>query len=267
MSIALVTNCHLPRELFRMVDVVVPIAPEDLIPFSGQNQFTTRMIYNAFPPFETSLVLDTHTNWCAGGDPEEAFSLFRASDVDLAFSTRVVNRWVTSGFAVLYRYNARTFDYWQRVTKFNRHYRIHGDDQYGMRVIATDLLRRNQLRFRWLSNNWFYALHGVNQRGEFIGSADCYRASVLVNGRIRFIHAGIYGQCELMNRGSSKQRVRAQFAPGSCAFSKRSVPQLVFSQKKMEELVRPFSPPRYNWTLLEQEDPDALFWFEDKGFI
>ena len=139
MSIALVTNCHLPRELFRMVDVVVPIAPEDLIPFSGQNQFTTRMIYNAFPPFQTSLVLDTHTNWCSGGDPEEAFALFRASDVDLAFSTRVVNRWVTSGFAVLYRYNARTFDYWQRVTKFNNHYRIHGDDQYGMRVIATDL--------------------------------------------------------------------------------------------------------------------------------
>ena len=144
MSIALVTNCHLPRELFRMVDVVVPIAPEDLIPFSGQNQFTTRMIYNAFPPFQTSLVLDTHTNWCAGGDPEEAFALFRASDVDLAFSTRVVNRWVTSGFAVLDTHN-----------------------------------------------NWFFALHGVNQRGEFIGSADCYRASVLVNGRIRFIHAGI----------------------------------------------------------------------------
>ena len=35
----------------------------------------------------------------------------------------------------------------------------------------------------------------------------------------------------------------------------------------MEELVRPFSPPRYNWTLLDQEDPDALFWFADKGFI
>lgn len=70
-----------------------------------------------------------------------------------------------------------------------------------------------------------------------------------------------------MNRGSSKQRVRAQFAPGRCAFSKKSVPQLVFSQKKMEELVRPFSPPRYNWTLLDQEDPDALFWFADKGFI
>ena len=70
-----------------------------------------------------------------------------------------------------------------------------------------------------------------------------------------------------MNDGNNTHRLRAQFAPGDCVFLKKSAPQLVYSQAQVEELARPFSPPQYNWTLLDQEDPDGLFWFQDKGFI
>lgn len=268
MNIAVVTNCHLPRDLFKNIDYLIPISTQDLLLSAGPRQFTTRMIYNRFPPFQYSLVLDAHTCWCDNRDAEEVFSLFKAGDVDLAFSTRVLNRWITSGFAVLYRYNQNTFNYWSRIVEYNMLYNLHGDDQYAMRIIARESLQRKELSFRWLSNNWFFAAHGVSEEGAFVSGAECYRSSVLVNGRVRFIHGGGTAECELVNGvdNANAQRLRTLFVPQKCSFSSQHASQLVYSQQKMEALAAPHTAPAFNWTLLSTEDPDGLFWYADKGF-
>lgn len=265
----MVTNCHLPRALFKTVDYVIPISSDDLILTTKQVQFTTRMIYNRFPPFLYTLVLDAHTCWCADIDGEEVFQLFKASDVDLAFSTRVLNKWTTSGFAVIYRYNQATFTYWTRIMKDNMRTNFHSDDQFPMREIARLMVEEKALKFRWLSNNWFFAPHSVTEEGEFIGDANCYRSSVLVNGRVRFIHGGGDKECLLANGYNNKDvnKLRAHFSPDHCVFSHAAGPQMVFSQEQMEKLVEPHQAPKFDWTLLDNEDPDSLFWYKDKGFI
>ena len=259
----------MPRALFKSVDFLIPISPDDLLPDLKSTQFTTRMIYNRFPPFLYTLVLDAHTCWCSPQDGEEVFTLFKASDVDLAFSTRVLNKWTTSGFAVIYKYNQATFDYWTRIVQDNMRTGFHSDDQFPMREIAKKMVEENALKFRWLSNNWFFAPHGVTEKGEFFGEGDCYRSSVLINGRVRFIHGGGDRECLLANGEDMKDatKLRVHFSPDKCSFSHPAEPQMVFSQEQMESLVSPYKAPPIDWHLLDGEDPDALFWYKDKGFI
>ena len=51
------TNCDLKLELFRLLDVVVPVHPNDILRTTS-SQFLTRVLYNMEPPFTVSLVMD-----------------------------------------------------------------------------------------------------------------------------------------------------------------------------------------------------------------
>ena len=167
------TNCDLKLELFRLLDVVVPVHPNDILRTTS-SQFLTRVLYNMEPPFTVSLVMDAHVLFCSPQDAEEAFDLFERSDVELSYSTRLLNAWVTSGFAVFTRRTDMTKRYWAEVTKQMNGEELAGDDQHPMHR-TTLRMREEGLKFRWLSNNWFFAMHGANEMGEFLGTANCYR--------------------------------------------------------------------------------------------
>lgn len=251
--------------MFEAVDVIIPIHPSDLFNI-GRTQFTTRSIYNAFPPFNYSLVFDISAIWCSPQDPDEVFEKFKQSSIDLSFTTRKLNEWHMSGFAVLYRANRATFQFWKDVVKKTLQMRLHIDDQYPIQAVTRTAIRTRRLRFSWASNNMFFASHGVDKKGKFVGGARCYRSSVLINGRVRFMHFGIDYHCRLMNGRNNEysNRTRAFFGRGNCKYNTTNKDQMVFSQAHMNSLVAPFSAPKFDWTLLEKEDPDSLFWFKSK---
>ena len=260
---ALVTNCDLSLELFQLLDVIVPIHPADILR-SASPQFQTRMLYNIDPPFAISLVMDAHVLFCQSGDLEEAFQLFRESDVELAYSTRILDGWVTSGCAAFFRRSPATRVFWERVTRAMNDETTAGDDQYFMNVIANEMRGRGEIRFRWLSNNFFFATHGVDPQGKFVAKADCYRSSVLVSGRVRFIH-GRENQCVLIN-GSSNQyitRTRTVYIPGTQCEGTYDHSKLVFSQEEFQSLVGTNTAPAFDWNLLQNEDPNGLFWYDN----
>ena len=256
------TNCDLKLELFRLLDVVVPVHPNDILRTTS-SQFLTRVLYNMEPPFTVSLVMDAHVLFCSPQDAEEAFDLFERSDVELSYSTRLLNAWVTSGFAVFTRRTDMTKRYWAEVTKQMNGEELAGDDQHPMHR-TTLRMREEGLKFRWLSNNWFFAMHGANEMGEFLGTANCYRTSVLVNGRVRFIHGG-ENQCVLMNGNNNQYttKVRTVYNPGKCTETYRHS-KLVMSQEEFQRAADPYAAPFFNWHLLDNEDPDSLFWYADK---
>ena len=254
-------------DLFTLLDVVVPIHPNDVMHIN-KVQFQTRVLYNADPPFNVSLVMDAHVLFCNNDDLETAFNLFQASDTDLAYSSRILNQWVTSGFAVMYRRNPTTQKYWREVTRRMNDKFSALDDQYHMNGVTKVMRESGELKFRWLSNNWFFATHGVNQQGIFAGKSNCYRSSVLVNGRIRFIHGG-ENQCILLNGNNNQygSRTRTVYIPGTECEGIYTHSKLVSSQSEFDSLVGGYRAPNFDWNLLDNEDPESLFWYDGKCHV
>lgn len=203
--------------------------------------------------------MDSHVVACNSSDIEEVFRLFRESHVDIAYTTRELNKWVMSGFAVLVHNTERTFRLWRLVNDFHMKIDYHTDDQYGIHHMTRVFVKNGLLSFQWLSNNWFFASHGVDEEGIFGGSAKAYRSSVLINGRVRFIHDKDRRKCAFVNgeHGELTHSLRTFYIDSKDNW----IP--VFSQVQMERLVGPYKAPAFNWHLLDGNKSDDFYWYRN----
>ena len=180
------------------------------------------------------------------------------SGVDIAYSTRELNKWVMSGFAVLVRNTPTTFNLWRMVNDFHTKINYHTDDQYGIHYMTKVFREEGLLTFRWLSNNWFFASHGVNEEGLFGGSSRAYRSSVLVNGKVRFIHTRDRRTCPMVNgeHGELTTKLRTFYIDQKGKWT------AVFSQAEMKALVGEYKAPMFDWNVLDDNDRKSLFWYK-----
>ena len=89
----------MPSSVVRYITVIVPVHPNDLV--RRDNQWYTRVLYNAYLPFYYSYILDTHVFPCYNNSYSEIFRLFKESNVDISISKRMNNHKSVSGAAVL----------------------------------------------------------------------------------------------------------------------------------------------------------------------
>ena len=214
------------------------------------------MLYNAYPPFKNNYIIDSHVFPCFKDSYSKLFSLFSKSDVDVSASCRIVPVVNLSGGAVLSRMGLPSNLYWKEVYKWMCEHNCN-DDQTPMFI--TSRKHSNQpWKYRWLSSNWFWASHGMTENGQFIGSAQCYRSSILVTGPIMWIH-GDPSQCQLMNgeNNSIALKTRSYFVRVKCNMTERG-PRAVLSEREMDELVFPYRSPHLNWNITK--NPYSLFW-------
>ena len=192
-NIALITNCNVPLSTAQYLSVIVPVAPEDVVDTS-EKQWLTRVLYNAYLPFNYSYILDTHVFPCYNDSYSRIFSLFKESDADVSASCRVGGVLLLSGGAVLSKWGEASHEYWKSVYKWMLE-RMWFDDQRPMLIYSKNT---SFWKYRWLSSNWFFANHGINEKGIFSGPSKCYRSSVIVTGPVMWVHGGP-GECMIMN--------------------------------------------------------------------
>ena len=189
----MITNCDVPLTIAQLITIIVPVASSDVLN-TPNKQWQTRMLYNAYLPFNYSYILDTHVFPCYNDSYSKVFSLFSESGVDVSASSRDGDRVYVSGGAVLSKWGAPSHSFWKEV--YQRMLVCNGcDDQSAIQYV----IERNQTHqwtYRWLSSNWFWASIGITEEGFFLGSARCYRSSVIATGPIMWIH-GDPGECGL----------------------------------------------------------------------
>ena len=194
-KIAVITNCNVPSTTARMIDIIVPIHSSDVIQ-TNQKQWLTRVLYNAYLPFNYSFITDTHVFPCDNRSYLDIFDLYEKSNVDISFSCRVNFGPLASGGAVLSKWGRGSHQFWIRTYKLQNKTQTY-DDQGPM--LNTVRQYPNKLfSFKWLSSNYFYASHGITEKGKFSGPAKCYRSSIVVTCPLRWIH-GSPSECEIMN--------------------------------------------------------------------
>ena len=252
-NIALITNCNVPLSTAQYLSVIVPVAPEDVVDTS-EKQWLTRVLYNAYLPFNYSYILDTHVFPCYNDSYSRIFSLFKESDADVSASCRVGGVLLLSGGAVLSKWGEASHEYWKSVYKWMLE-RMWFDDQRPMLIYSKNT---SFWKYRWLSSNWFFANHGINENGIFSGPSRCYRSSVIVTGPVMWIHGGP-GECALMNgqNNSNAYKKRVYFLSGECEMKKNG-PMVVFTKEHLDELVSPQKSPLLDWNITR--DATSLFW-------
>ncbi|CBK24393.2 uncharacterized protein [Blastocystis hominis] len=239
--IALITNCDVPLETAALLSVIIPVHRRDIIPMS--HQWYTRMVYNAYLPFQLSFILDTHVFPCDSNAYRDVFALFRNSSVDVSVSNRM-NTHSYSGGAVLSRKGPASFRFWKSIAKA-MHRKSTYDDQWGL----GNVLRRRHpyLKYRRLSSNFFYASHGITKDGVFQGIGRCYRSSIVITGPVRWIH-GKQAECAIVNGPNYEHayKMRAYFKGGQCR-TRQEGPTMVFSSAQMKAYAAPARPPSLIW--------------------
>ena len=216
------------------------------------------MLYNSFPPFYLNYVLDTHVFPCDSKATSELFDRFMHSDVDISISSRTRGR-RASGGAILFRSNNKTHRLFKEVYQLMMEMNI-TDDQRGLYKFFAKYSRNPFYKFQWLSSNWFYASHGIDENGLFIGKSRCYRSSIPVNGQIRFIH-GKSRECEIMNgkNNSLANTQRVWFAPGTCKTNRTEI-GVACSEEDIKQFTNPVHHPIINWKKYALASKDGLFW-------
>ena len=210
------TNCDVALPIASKLSVIVPIHDDDLI--KGQRQWYTRVLYNAYSPFNYSFILDTHVFPCYNTSYSELFRRFKESNVDISYSNRK-NVDFVSGGAVLSKWGPRSFEYWKELVNHMK-----SKMKYEDQITAYKVLRKKSTRytFKKMSSNWFYATHGVAENGVFSSSSDCYRASIVITGPVQWIH-GFPKECEVIN-GKNNELIdsyRAYFKCKKCICNTR----------------------------------------------
>ena len=252
--IALITNCDVPLETAALLSVIIPVHRRDIIPMS--HQWYTRMVYNAYLPFQLSFILDTHVFPCDSNAYRDVFALFRNSSVDVSVSNRM-NTHSYSGGAVLSRKGPASFRFWKSIAKAMRRKSTY-DDQWGL----GNVLRRRHpyLKYRRLSSNFFYASHGITKDGVFAGLGRCYRSSIVITGPVRWIH-GKQAECAIVNGPNYEHayKTRAYFKGGQCR-TRQEGPTMVFSSAQMKAYAAPARPPSLIWANVPGRSATGLFW-------
>lgn len=218
-----------------------------------KKQWLTRVLYNAYLPFQYNFILDTHVFPCYNDSYSRLFSLFSKSNVDIAASCRRGDLLEVSGGAVLSKWGVASHTYWKEVYSWMKQ-RRYFDDQLPMLIYA----KKSIWKYRWLSSNWFWASHGIDANGHFIGASKCYRSSVIVTGPVMWVH-GEPNQCPLMNGKDNYlcYRKRVYFLSGTCNMTTNG-PMVVESVEELRKLVMPQKPPIIDWK--KDRHPTDIFW-------
>ena len=257
-KIALITNCDVPESTAKSVDVIVPIHDNDVVPTS-KKQWFTRVLYNAYLPFNYSFITDTHVFPCDNKSYSDILTKFKHSDVDISFSSRVNRGNYASGGAILSKFGKGSFQFWKLTYQYQVKKNIY-DDQTPM-TITMKTYRNKLFKFEWLSSNYFYASHGIKEDGVFSGPSRCYRSSVVVTGPIRWVH-GKPSECELMN-GKNRELVdqyRVYFTKGICNTNYNGT-TVITSESELNKAVYPYKAPKLKWDHDENRSGYSLFWY------
>ena len=257
-KIALITNCDVPESTAKSVDVIVPIHDNDVVPTS-KKQWFTRVLYNAYLPFNYSFITDTHVFPCDNKSYSDILTKFKHSDVDISFSSRVNRGNYASGGAILSKFGKGSFQFWKLTYQYQVKKNIY-DDQTPM-TITMKTYRNKLFKFEWLSSNYFYASHGIKEDGVFSGPSLCYRSSIVVTGPIRWVH-GAPSECELMN-GKNRELVdqyRVYFSKGRCETNYNGT-TVITSESELNKAVHPYKAPKLKWDHDENRSGYSLFWY------
>ena len=240
------------------IDIIYPIDESDVPDIKGK-QWYTRVLYNAYPPFRLNFILDTHVFPCDPHAVRDLFHRFNNSDVDIAISNREMGYFKLSGGGILSRNTYRSFRFWKASYLYMRAIRQPDDQAI---LVQTRFLFHylHLIHFRWLSSNWFFASNGISEQGYFRGSARCYRSSVVVNGRVRFIH-GSLNDCPLMNgpNGEIVNRSRIYFMRGTCNCT-TTKSQALFSSEELKQHVCGLPIPNFQWEKFSSYPSEDLYW-------
>lgn len=248
----------MPRELYNYVDVLYNIDEGD-VPHIQGSQWYTRMLYNAYPPFKINYVLDSHVFPCDSTAATELFYQFNNSNVDIAIANRVNTPGYYMGGGILFRANEKTRAFWKSVydvmIKNNN-----TDDQFGIGTVMSSYHNNYPFNYRQLSFNWLFASHGINEKGVFYGPGNCYRSSVPVNGKIRFVH-GNPTQCNQMNgeNGEYESVTRVYFLSSMCNTTRRGF-HVITSLQQFQQTTHPYPTPSLNWTQINSFSRYSIFW-------
>ena len=242
------------------IDVVYRIHHDDVPPGT---QWRTRVLYNAYPPFRLNFVLDTHVFPCDKLAVKELFDQFDKTDVDISFGNRQNKQVTVMGAAALFRAGKGSHFFWKAAYNYMKSVRF-ADDQNGMGA-ALKHLKNNRFTFRWLSFNWAFASHGVLSNGVFKGSGKCYRASLPVNGPVRFIH-GSPGECILMNGVHNEliNQQRCYFTIGTCLTTMNRT-TVALNESQFIEYTYPAKAANLHWDEFREYSPTDIFW-PDRNF-
>ena len=252
-NIALITNCDIPLSVAQYLDVIVPIHNDDVM-ITDEKQWRTRMLYNACLPFNYSFIIDSHVFPCDKDAPREILQLFAESNVDVSFSNRTNQRRLVMGGAVLSHWSEGSFEFWKHCYLFMiKNNKV--DDQGPMRITYQSNWSK-KYKYRWLSCNWFFASHGITEKGVFSGPGRCYRSSVIVTGRVRWIHGSLH-DCKVMNERTNVPR--CYFKSGNCnTIGKGNY--AIYSEKQLKHDVSPYKAPALKWEKNSKRNPVSLFW-------
>ena len=252
-SIALMTNCDIPVETVQYLDVIGPIHNNDVMKTSAK-QWRTRMLYNAYLPFYYSYIIDSHIFPCDNKAPREILDLFEKSQIDVSFSNRQNKKGCVSGGAALSHWSEGSFEFWKRVYLLMNKKNFM-DDQTPMSIIVRSDWSK-KYKYRWLSSNWFFASHGINENAIFRGPATCYRSSIIITGPVRWIHGNIH-DCVVMNKLPNLPR--CYFKSGTCNTTGIGN-YAIYSEQELKRNVYPYEAPELAWYNNSRKDKTSLFW-------
>lgn len=221
-------------------------------------QWQTRLLYNAYLPFNYSFIIDSHVFPCDSLALSDLFTEFAESNIDIAFGNRMNIPDRVLGACILSRWGSGSFDFWKRSFLYMREKGLN-DDQEAIRVVKESEWKE-QYRWRWLSSNWVFASHGVDSNGVFYGPGRCYRSSVIVTGPVRWIH-GHPNECVLMNgrHYEYSTRARVYYQQGSCDGIMEGT-TVLFSEQELQNAVKPYSAPTLEWDKSGIKNKLSLYW-------
>ena len=256
-NITLMTNCDVPTSVGHYLDIIIPIHMTDIMN-TTKRQWQTRVLYNAYLPYNYSFIIDSHVFPCDAKAPSEILKQFESSKVDISFSNRKNTPNSVSGGAVLSRWSEGSFKFWKNTYKFMTTKRF-SDDQYPMKVTVSSNWKK-KYKFRWLSSNWFFASHGITKEGKFRGDGSCFRSSIVVTGPLRWIH-GSPEHCKMMNGRNNEfiNKTRCFFSPFHCKTNGKRI-HAVFSEEELKREAFPFPSPELQWNVSSKKHPTSLFW-------
>ncbi|KAK8828881.1 hypothetical protein WA538_000884 [Blastocystis sp. DL] len=257
-KVAIVTNLEAPQKLLDTVDILYQINEKDEDRHCGK-QWRTRALYNAYPPFNISFVVDAQVYPCDAAAPNEILDLFDKSGVDLSMGNRKTRPGNIMGAGALIRASERMRQFW--IETFKLMVRAHvTDDQWAIMSTRNRKGKQLNVSFRSLSFNWLFASHGVDNKGNFFGNGVCFRVSIPVTGRVRFANDNTY-YCTFMNGKHNEyiHKTRAFYESRHCQTNGRGL-RLAFSETEMTNLTSPYSSPPLQWEVFRNYSKTDLFW-------
>ena len=188
----------------------------------------------------------------------DLFTQFNQSYVDIAIGNRVNRPGYYMGGGILYRANERTKAFWKRVYDLMVE-KNNPDDQFAIQSIMRDYHNNYPFNFRELSFNWLFASHGIDENGRFYGSGRCYRSSVPVTGKVRFVHGNPI-QCKWMNgeNGEYETQTRVYFSSGFCNTTARGF-HVITSRNQFKSITHPYPIPSLDWEKAESLSKHSIF--------